>query len=407
MKSIKKGLKYLFWGVLSIIVIANLAVLLSGRLYIYKGFWATYMQGHLQPSIYDDDVFLNRDVKAGTAQPWTLHPQLGKFQPSTEQRQLIESLNPASFLVCWGDTILYEEYWNGHDINRQGNSFSMAKSVVSLLIGAAIEDGYITSIDEPAANYLPELKEGDKAKITIRHFLTMSSGLSWSENYFNPFCDVAELYYDTDARDLTLNRRVVEETPGEIFDYKSGDTQTLMYILKAATGKSVADYASEKIWSKIGAESDAFWSLVGDENSEEKSFCCIYSTTRDFARLGKLINQNGNWKGEQLINEDYVKEFKSLAPLKTKSGKNNRLYAFQYWVYTGMPYEVTYFRGMLGQMIISIPEYDLVIVRTGEGVGPNWKNTPAKIDDDLEGHRTELPEYIQTAMDIFSQAQAN
>lgn len=405
MRVVKKILKYILWFILIIIVVANLAIILTGRFYIYKGLSATYFQGHLQPTIYDDDVFLNRTISKGESQAWINHPKLGELKMSQKQHQYIEALNPASFLVAWGDSIIYEEYWGEHNQDRLGNSFSMAKSVVSLLIGAALEDGYIKSVDEPVANYLEEFKVDGKEKITIRHVLTMSSGLSWSENYINPFCDVAELYYDTDAEDLTLNRRTVEEKPGKIFDYKSGDTQTLLYILKSATGKNVSDYASEKIWAKIGAESDAMWSLVGDENSEEKSFCCIYATTRDFAKLGKLINQNGSWNNEQLIDSNYVKEFKSLAPLTKTNGKPNQVYGFQYWIYTGLPYEVTYYRGMLGQYIISIPKFDLVIVRTGTGVGQKWVNTPTKIDNALEGHRVELPAYISTALGILAQVQ--
>jgi CubicO group peptidase (beta-lactamase class C family) len=218
------------------------------------------------------------------------------------------------------------------------------------------------------------------------------------------YCDVAELYYDTDDRDLSLNRRTIEEDPGQTFKYKSGDTQVLMYILKAATGTSVSEYASEKLWIPMGAESEAMWSLADDENSAEKAFCCFYSTSRDFIRLGKLVNNDGNWNGKQLISAAYVNEFASLAPLTKKNGKANQVYGFQYWIYTGMPYEVTYFRGMSGQYIISIPEKDLVIVRTGSGTMPNWQNTPEVSDDNLEGHYQELPSYIAIGMSIMAQA---
>ncbi len=403
MKYIKKGLKYFLWLFLIVFIGINLAIVFTGRFYIYKGVYITYMQGHIRPYIFDEDHYINRPILKGESEPWYDHPKLGKVDLSQEEKKYLESLNTASFLVTWGDTVIYENYWGEHSQDRLSNSFSMAKTIVSLLIGAAIEDGFIKSIDEPVANYLEEFKKDGKEKISIRHILTMSSGLSWSENYTNPFCDVAELYYDTDAKDLTLNRRTVEEEPGIIFDYKSGDTQTLMYIIKEATGKNVANYASEKIWSKIGAESDASWSLVDDVNSEEKSFCCIYATTRDFARLGKLMNQNGNWNGEQLIDEDYVKETKSIAPLTKRNGKPNNLYGFQYWIFTSLPYEVTYYRGMSGQYIISIPEHDLVIVRTGNGVLDNWVNTKDKKDDAMEGHRLEIPDYIKMGMALKHQ----
>ena len=215
---------------------------------------------------------------------------------------------------------------------------------------------------------------------------------------------MAELYYDTDARDLVLNRRTVEAPPGQIFRYKSGDTQTLIYILEQATGSKVSNYATEKIWQKIGATHDAEWSLVADHDSEEKGYCCLYATTRDFAKLGRLINNNGRWNNQQIINEKFIQDFKTIAPLKNTNGKPNLQYGYQHWIYTDMPYKVNYFRGILGQYIINIPEYDLVIVRTGHKTADKWKNTADKIDDALEGHRTDLPAYISTGMSIFAQA---
>ncbi len=403
MKYLKKILKWTGILILLLLIIGNLAIVITGRYYIYKGIANTYFRGHTKPTIYDLDVFNNRAVEKGIPQPWKEHSQFGEFAMSQEQRRTVELLEPASFLVAWGDTLIYEEYWGKHNKERIGNSFSMAKSIVSLLIGVALDEGKIKSLDEPVANYLPEFN-GEKKEITIRHILTMSSGLSWSESYVSPFCDVAELYYDTDDRDLALNRRAIEQDPGITFQYKSGDTQVLMYILQAATGVSVSKYASEKLWKKMGAESEAMWSLAGDENSAEKAFCCFYSTSRDFLRLGKLVNHSGNWNGEQLVSADYVNEFSSLAPLKKTNGKPNSTYGFQYWIYTGMPYKVSYFRGLNGQFIISIPEKDLVIVRTGSKTMPNWKNTETVKDDDLEGHYQELPTYISIGMSVLAQA---
>lgn len=403
MKYIKKIAKWAGILILALLVIANLAIIFSGRLYIYKGIANTYFRGHVRPTIYDLDVFTNRTVEKGIAQPWVEADYIAKTSLSNDQRKLIESLNPASFLVAWGDTLIYEEYWGEHNETKVGNSFSMGKSIVSLLIGVALDEGKIKSLDEPVANYLPEFND-EKKEITIRHILTMSSGLSWSESYVSPFCDVAELYYDTDDRDLALNRRTIEEPPGKTFKYKSGDTQVLMYILAAATGQNVSTYASEKLWKKMGAESEAFWSLADDEKSAEKAFCCFYSTSRDFLRLGKLINQRGKWNGEQLVSAAYVDEFSSPAPLIKGNGKPNDLYGFQYWIYSGLPYKVTYFRGMSGQYIISIPSKQLVIVRTGMGTKPNWKNTPQKTKKGLEGHYEELLDYIHIGLEISDQA---
>lgn len=404
MRFVKKFFKWFFILLLLAIVAFNVAIVVTGRYYIYKGIAYTYLRGHIQPTIYDIDVFNNRKVEPGEPQPWPEHKVLGKLTLSQEQRNLLEELNTVSFLVSHKDTIIYEEYWNEHTENTLGNSFSMAKSVVSLLVGIALQEGKIKSLDEPVANYLEEFSD-EKKNITIRHVLTMSTGLSWSESYISPFCDVAELYYDTDDRDLSCNRRIIEEEPGKTFRYKSGDTQVLMYILREATGQNISDYASEKLWKPIGAESEAWWSLSGDENSTEKAFCCLYATSRDFLRLGKLVNNKGNWNGKQIVSADYIEEFSTLAPLVKGDGKANNVYGFQYWIYTGFPFKVSYFRGMQGQYIISIPEKELVIVRTGSSNGGNWQNTDEEKNDALEGHYVELPMYIQMGLDLMQQSE--
>lgn len=406
MRIVKKILKWIFIIILLFLIGFNIAIVVTGRYYIYKGVANTYLKGHIRPTIYDLEVFNNRKVEIGTPQPWADHKNLGRLTISNDERELIERLNTASFLVLYRDTVIFEEYWGEHGPNVIGNSFSMAKSVVSILIGVALHEGKIKSLDEPVANYLTEFDD-EKKNITIRHVLTMSTGLSWSESYISPFCDVAELYYDTDDRDLSCNRRIIEEEAGQTFKYKSGDTQVLMYVLAEATGMNVSEYASEKLWKPMGAESEAWWSLADGEESTEKAFCCLYATSRDFLRLGKLVNERGNWNGNQLVPKEYMDEFCSLAPLKKPDGKPNNVYGFQYWIYTGMPYEVTYFRGMSGQFIISIPEKDLVIVRTGNGTDPSWQNTDEVKDDALEGHYAELPKYIEIGMSLRAQAGGN
>ena len=401
MKLLKKILKWFGIVLVSLIVIANLVILISGRLYIYKGIASTYLRGHVRPHIYDHDIFNNRAVPAGTAQPWQDSPYLAKIELTQNERKRIEDLEPASFLVVWGDTVIYEEYWDEHNAERTSNSFSMGKSVITLMIGIALDEGKIKSIDEPVANYVEEFND-EKKDITIRHLLEMSSGLSWSESYNHPFCDVAELYFDTDDRDLSCNRREIEEPPGKNWRYKSGDTQVLTYVLKEAIGMHPSDYASEKLWKPMGAESDGAWSLSGDENSTEKGFCCLYATTRDFARLGKLMNHDGNWNGEQLVSASFVQEMKMITPLKKKNGKPNNCYGLHHWIYNGLPFEVTYFRGMNGQYIISIPSKDLVIVRTGNGTEGNVLDTQPE-NDHCENHYAELPFYIETAFRILEE----
>ncbi|MFT4601122.1 MAG: CubicO group peptidase (beta-lactamase class C family) [Arenicella sp.] len=400
MRILKKIFKWFSITVLTLIVIVNLAIIFTGRFYTYKGIYHTYMKGHIRPHIYDLNVFNNAMVDAGNPQPWE-NMMIPEVKLTEEERTRIEAIEPASFLVAYGDSVIFEEYWNEHDQERIGNSFSMAKSVVSLLIGCALDEGKIKSLDDPVADYLEEFK-GDKSKITIRHVLTMTTGLSWSESYVHPFCDVAELYYDTDDRDLSCNRREVEEEPGNVWGYKSGDTQVLTYILKEATGVSVSEYAADKLWIPMGAESEAMWSLSDEIGSTEKGFCCFYATSRDFIRLGKLVNNRGNWNGEQLVSKTYVDEFCSLAPITKPNGKPNNCYGFQYWIYTGFPYEVTYFRGMSGQYIISLPEQNLVVVRTGNGVEESVLEATSA-EDALENHRRDMPFYVETGLRLLAE----
>lgn len=399
MRVIKKVLKWFAYILLALIIVANLAIIFTGRFYTYKGIASTYFRGHIRPHIYDIDIFENRTVKNGKPQPWEESSKNTSDYIDKADRNRIESLEPASFIVAYADTIIYEEYWNGHDQQRLGNSFSMAKSIVSLLVGCAIDEGKIGSVNDPVAKYLPEFDD-EKKNITIKHVLTMSTGLSWSESYIHPFCDVAELYYDVDDRDLSCNRREIEEEPGNIWRYKSGDTQVLTILLQEAVGMSVSDYAAKKLWGPMGAESEALWSLASDDQSTEKGFCCFYATSRDFIRLGKLINNRGNWNGEQLVSASYVEEFSSVADLEKGNGKRNNCYGYQYWIYQGMDFEVTFFRGMSGQYIISIPSKELVIVRTGNGVEENVKDTSPK-EDYLENHRRELPFYVETGVKIL------
>lgn len=318
-----------------------------------------------QVNIDDYKIFHNRTVKAGTPRPWRLHPKYNTYQLTDEQLKYFSDFRTVAFLVVKDTAILFESYWDGYGKDSYSNSFSMAKSIVSLLMGCAISDGYIKSVDEPIGNYLPEFAEGDKAKITIKHLLTMSSGLSWDESYSTLFSLTTQGYYGNDLPRLVLNQHVVNE-PGKIFEYRSGDTQLLSLIIEQATGKTLSDYASEKIWSKVGAEHDALWCL-DRKNGVEKAFCCFNTNARDFARLGQLVLNGGRWNGEQLVPESYLNE--ALTPASflydPETNKNVDFYGYQWWMINIDGHKVWYARGLLGQYIFVIPDLNAVVVRLG------------------------------------------
>lgn len=411
MSFIKKISRFLLYSLIAVVIILNLFVLLSGRFYLYKGFVNTYLVGEMGPTIYDLDVFYNDTIENNPVHTvkWDLSKFYNKQSISKEHRDYLEELETSAFIVIHKDSVLYEEYWDRHDTNTVSNSFSMAKSVVSLLIGIAIEEGKIKSLDDAVGNYIPEFNTGEKKKITVRHLLEMASGLDWEESGKNPLSDNAESYYGFDLYAHVTSQKVVSE-PGETFIYQSGNTQLLGFVLKAATGKTVSEYAEEKIWSKIGMESDGYWSL-DSKGGNEKAFCCVYSTARDFAKLGKLLLDTGKYEGQQIIPRWYFDEMLTLADIKEEDGRVNRRYGLHFWLYYGMTDPTYFYRGLLGQYIIAIPEQDLLIVRLGSKRIPDFKipeqfkNDQQYIQDNLDniGHAPDFLQYIQLGKMIKSQ----
>lgn len=367
-----KFIKGFFKWLLVILVVLNILILVSGRTYLYKAIANTYFKGRSGPAIDESLIFSNRIVKTAAHQPWKQALDYNKQQLPEGFKAKITDLQPVAFMVIKNDSIKYEEYWDGFNQDSHTNSFSMAKSILAVLTGVAIKDGKIKSVNEPVSNYLPEIKAMEKIpnQITIKHLLTMSSGINFNEDYNNPFAYPAESYYGSDLRKQTLNGgyKVMVE-PGKYFNYRSGDSQLLAFVLEKATGKHVGDYAAEKLWSKIGAKNDAWWNL-DHEDGNEKAFCCFNSNAPDFARIGKLILNRGNWSGQQLVDSSYVNEMLTVANLendaKEEGGGKNTKYGYQWWLmpnYKG--HNIFYMRGILGQYVIMIPDENMIVVRLG------------------------------------------
>ncbi len=371
----KKFFKRTGITLLLILVAANLFILFSGRTYLYKGVWNTYLQGRSTPDVGEYGIFSNREIKIGTPQPWPNSGQYNKKAVPTDLVEKMKAIKTGAFLVIVHDSLVHEEYWGEFNNKSATNSFSMAKTVVSILLGCALQDGSVKSLDQPVGDFLPEYKEGNFSKITLRHLVTMSSGVAFDEDYVNPLAYPAEAYYGSDLRTLTMNYKETNEAPGITFRYLSGNTQVLGFALMKATGKTLSDYASEKLWVPMGCEQPAFWSLDA-ENGIEKSFCCLNSNARDFARIAKLYLDSGRWNGTQIVPEDYV--LNSIVPtsLKNEDGTPCVTYSYAWWLipeYKG--HHIFYARGILGQYVIAIPDLDMIVVRLGE------KRLPSHADD--------------------------
>lgn len=397
-KLIKKTIKYFLITVLAVFILANLFVLLSGRIYLYKGIYNTYLQGRTGPSIYDKDVFFNSTLKKSEkSKEWPTSKDFNKNQIPNGYQNLIQELETKAFLVFKNDSIVFEKYFDKHTRNTVSNSFSAAKTVVALLVGCALDEGKIKSLDEKVGKYIPTYNSHGKERITIRHLLMMSSGLDWQESGKNPLSENAESYYGNDLYGLVSRQKSIEK-PGVRFEYQSGDSQLLGFIIEKATGKKLSDYCDEKLWSKMGTENDAFWSL-DKENGDEKSFCCMYASARDFGRLGKLILHQGKWGNEQIISESYMTEMFKNPKMKTDENVPNLRYGLHIWTFMGEKNPIYYCRGILGQYIIAVPSENLVIVRLGEKRSENI-NVPENKKTDKQYLKKMAP-YIGHPKDFF------
>lgn len=406
LRILTKSLKVFGYAFLALFILVNAFILLSGRTYLYKGIASTYLIGKAAPTIYDLDVFYNSTITASGKNEWPTTNDYNTQVTENKYKQVNDSLETKAFIVIKNDSILFEHYFDEHSQTTVSNSYSAAKTVVALLIGVAVEEGKIKSIDEPVGNYIPEFKSNDRNEITIRDLLLMASGLDWTESGKNPLSDNAESYYGTDLYGhVTRQNRITE--PGKKFVYQSGNSQLLGFVLEKATGMSISEYTQEKLWSKLGMTSNAYWSL-DKENGDEKAFCCLYATARDFARIAALIGKNGKWNGTQVIPEWYMEEMKFVPHnMGTKEGVKNHQYGLHLWVYEAYSSPLYYCRGIKGQYLISIPEENVVIVRIGSERKDSYDVSDFKSIDNsnilLIGHPKDLPDYINFAESILKQ----
>lgn len=274
----------------------------------------------------------------------------------------LQQSNTVAFLIIKNDTIQYENYFNNYKQSSASSSFSIAKSVLSILIGIAIDDGLIKSVNEPVTNYLPELQQNGFNKVTIEHLLQMTSGLDFDESYISPFSEASSYYYGTNLREAILKLKL-KRAPEQEFEYTSGSTQLLGLLLeRVIKRKTVTKYLEEKLWIPLGMEYNASWSLDRKKNGLEKTYCCINARARDFAKIGRLYLNNGNWNGKQIVSKEWVKKSTKIETLYGSAP----YYQYQWWI----PNKYSFMaEGHLGQFIYVNPSKKLIIVRLGENHG--------------------------------------
>jgi len=278
-------------------------------------------------------------------------------------------------LIARGDTILVERYQYGRTDRDRFTSWSMAKTVTSMLVGIAIAEGHIRSVDDLAAAYVPELAGTEYGKSSLRHLLQMSSGVRFSEQYTGTD-DVSRLAANTfllrgaggPSAVTEFNQRAA--AVGTKFSYASVETQVLGLVLRAATGRPPAEYLESRIWQPIGAEADATW-LV-DQSGQEATFCCLNAVLRDYARLGLLLAHDGNWRGRQIIPTTWVREATTTRPDQPHLWPGVATpffgYGYQTWIVPSwiLPGDrrMFAFMGVRGQRIYVDSQSKLVMVNT-------------------------------------------
>ncbi len=327
---------------------------------------------HNFADINDYKIFPYRKIKNDSLNTFRFKTAYDKepfiiLKDGSSFEKFLKDHKTVAFIVIHNDTIKYEKYLNGYQKNSVVPSFSIAKSITSILIGCAIDDNYIKSIKEPVTNYLPDLKNNGFDKVTIENLLQMTSGLKFNESYFNPFGHAAKFYYGRNLEKLSLKLKLKQE-PNNNTDYVSGNTQLLgLVLIKALKGKTISQYLEEKIWEQIGMEYDATWSIDNKKNGVEKTFCCINARAIDFAKIGRLYLNKGDWDGNQIISKNWVDNSTKLDSLNG----SDLGYQYQWWI----PNKKGDFmaEGILGQFIFVSPKENLIIVRLGKNYGrTNW-----------------------------------
>ncbi len=375
---IKKGLILL----LAILIIATAGLYLSGHAYVFTAIQRTYLAGHPTANINDQQEFKTRVIKTANPEALATAANSNRYALSESQKQALENDGAIAFMVIKDGEVVIENYFKGYDDRSQTNSFSMAKTVLTLMLGIAIEQGHIKSLDQPLTDFLPEFKNDPiGTKSTIGQLSWMNSGYEWTEHYYTPFSPTVELYYGDDVIDFLLNREFSAK-PGSFWEYSSASTQllgiALLRALKAAgVADNLSDYLSQTLWQPMQMNDDALWHT--DNNGMELVYCCVNTNARNFAKLGLLMLNKGQWQGQQLVPSDFIER------MITPEGK--QFYGLSTWL--GMHKQPAHYlySGHLGQYIIVVPEHNMVVVRLGES---------SPTGDFLEDS---APGYIQLALE--------
>lgn len=368
--------KWIFIPLIGLVAIISLALLLTGNEYIFKGLQLTYLKGEKTANIDDYTDFDNRLIKTKHPIAWEKDSRFSEVKLTPSLQNALDNDQTVAFAIIKDGKLLYENYWQGYDAQSHTNSFSMAKTITTLLYLKAVEEGYISSVNEPLTKWLPEYANNSYAKnCTLADLSAMTSGYDWQEDYYLPINPTAKAYYGKDLVAHMTSRDFIEECGGS-FDYSSSDTQLLGIALSRALephGYTVSSYLEQKFWQPLGMQGDAYWSLDGSKNIE-KVYCCLNASALDFARFGQLLLNGGQWQGQQLISKEHV-DFIVTPNAAAFAEGQPQIYGHSVWTDMASPVPFYAMLGHLGQRVLVLPKENAIIVRLGK-----QKGLPAPVD---------------------------
>ncbi len=285
-------------------------------------------------------------------------------------RDYAQQRDSTGLIVMHQGHVVLEDYWQGYGPDSPFNSMSMAKTLLGLLMGIAIAEGHIESLETPAAQYLPEWQNDDRASITLKDLLHMQSGLRNDDRSDTVASDLVQMYLGSDARTTALAIPSLRP-PGEIYEYNNANTQILSLVIERATGEPYADYLSSRLWEPLGAADATIW--LDRPGGNPKPFCCVFATARDWARVGQLILDGGRVGDRQVVPAAWIEAMLTPSPLEPTFG-------YHIWVkartpdYPNVDQAATvpfvaptfYLDGKGLQRVYIIPSLDLIVVRMGE-----------------------------------------
>lgn len=354
--------------------------------YLFRAVRTIYFRGYTTAFLNDYTHFPNRKIEKGANQPWKISKNYNTVNSTKELQNTHKKLQTVAYIIIKNDSIWHESYFDNYTKDSKSNSFSIAKSVVTLALGKAIMQQKIKGLDQKVTDFLPELKGKYAKELTVGDLSSMASGLSWDEKYYSPLSIVTRAYFDSDLKKVMMGLSI-NQPPGKKFNYLSGDTQLLAMCIEKATGQYLAEYVSDNFWKPMGFENDALWQLDHEPDGIEKAYCCIASNARDFARFGKLMLQNGSWNNHQIIDSSFVQ--KCITPRFKESPE----YGYGWWLHQINEKKLYYMRGHLGQFVIVIPEDELIIVRLGHIKGKQTETDP---------HSNDLYVYVNEAYKMIN-----